>query len=160
LWRLIGQSGGPIDPSDHNFIHSIKPTFPRSISFIQVVHAGKDLIGTEDVVRGQVRPHLAGPATPARPSHLQGWPCLVVRPCLPRVARWFHFPPKCVHIHKNCNTSRGTLLVSKMCMKLFVYSSQTRGFDGRIFVVRTINRVTKGKKKSQNPHSSTKQISL
>jgi hypothetical protein len=22
------QRGGPIDPSDHNFIHSIKPTFP------------------------------------------------------------------------------------------------------------------------------------
>jgi hypothetical protein len=40
------------------------------------------------------------------------------------------FPPKRVPIHENCNTTRGTLLVSKMCMKLVVYSSRTRGFDG------------------------------
>jgi hypothetical protein len=46
---------------------------------------------------------------------------------------------QCVHVHKNCNTTRGTLFVSKMCMKLVVYSSRTRGFDGRIFVVRTVN---------------------
>jgi hypothetical protein len=26
-----------------------------------------------------------------------------------------------------------------MCMKFVVYSSRTRGFDGRIFVVRTVN---------------------
>jgi hypothetical protein len=31
------------------------------------------------------------------------------------------------------------LLVPKMCMKLVVYSSQTHGFDGQIFVVRTVN---------------------
>jgi hypothetical protein len=30
-------------------------------------------------------------------------------------------------------------------MKLVVYSSRTRGFDGRIFVVRTINKLPKAK---------------
>jgi hypothetical protein len=109
------------------------------------VHVGKEVFGTEDVARGrcdrtwQGRPHLQGR------SHLPGWPCLVVRPCLARVARWLHFPPKCVPIHKNCNTTRGTLLVSKICMKLAVYSSRTRGFDGRIFVVRTVNKLPQDK---------------
>jgi hypothetical protein len=28
-----------------------------------------------------------------------------------------------------------------MCLKLVVYSSQTRGFDGQIFVVRTVNKL-------------------
>jgi hypothetical protein len=37
--------------------------------------------------------------------------------------------------------ARGNLLVSKICMKLVVYSSRTRGFDGWIFVVSTINSV-------------------
>jgi hypothetical protein len=55
------------------------------------------------------------------------------------------FPPKGVPIHKNCNTTRGTLLVSKMCMKLVVYSSRTGGFDGRIFVVRTVNKLPQAK---------------
>jgi hypothetical protein len=41
----------------------------------------------------------------------QGWPCLVVRPCLARVACWFRFLPKCVPAHENRNTTRGTLLV-------------------------------------------------
>jgi hypothetical protein len=53
-------------------------------------------------------------------------------------------PLKCVPVHKNCNTTRGTLLVSKICMKL-VYSSRTRGFDGRIFVVRTVNKLPQDK---------------
>jgi hypothetical protein len=30
-------------------------------------------------------------------------------------------------------------------MKLVVYSSQTRGFDGRIFVVRTVNKLPQAK---------------
>jgi hypothetical protein len=30
-------------------------------------------------------------------------------------------------------------------MKLFVYSSRTRGFDGRIFVVRTVNKLPQAK---------------
>jgi hypothetical protein len=88
----------------------------------------------------QGRPHL-----PGRP-HLQGRPCLVVRPCLAHVAHWLHFPPKCVPIHKNCNTTRGTLLVSKICMKLVAYSSRTRGFDGRIFVVMTVNKLPQAKR--------------
>jgi hypothetical protein len=46
----------------------------------------------------------------------------------------------CVPTSKNTNTTRGTLLVSKMCMKLVVYASRTRGFDGQIFVVRTVNK--------------------
>jgi hypothetical protein len=28
-----------------------------------------------------------------------------------------------------------------MCMKLLVYASRARGFDGRIFVVRTLNKL-------------------
>jgi hypothetical protein len=28
LWQLISKRGEPIDPSDHNFIHSIKLVFP------------------------------------------------------------------------------------------------------------------------------------
>jgi hypothetical protein len=52
---------------------------------------GKEVFGTEDVAQGkcnctwQGRPHLPGWL------HLQGRPCLVVRPCLARVARWFLF---------------------------------------------------------------------
>jgi hypothetical protein len=84
--------------------------------------------------------HGAGAAAPAGPA------CLVVRPCLARVARWFLSPLKCVPIHKNYNITHGTLLVSKMCMKLVVYSSQTRGFDGRIFVVRTVNKLPQAKR--------------
>jgi hypothetical protein len=78
--------------------------------------------------------------------HLQGWPCQVVRSCLARVARWFHFPHKCVLVHKNYNTTHGTLLVSKMCMKLVVYSSRTRGFDGRNFVVKIVNKLPQAKR--------------
>jgi hypothetical protein len=131
LWRLIGRRGGPIDPSDHNFIHSIELTLPWSISFMQVVHAG---IGTEDVARGRCG------------CTWQGWSCLVVRACLARVACWSPPPPECVLIHENCNTTRGTLLVPKMCMKLVVYSSRTWGFDGWNFVVRTINKHPQAKR--------------
>jgi hypothetical protein len=77
---------------------------------------------------GQVRPHLAGLAAPA------GRPCLVVRLCIAYVACWFQLFPKCVPTHKNHNSTLGTLLVSKISMKLVVYASRTRGFDGRIFV--------------------------
>jgi hypothetical protein len=121
---LIDRKGGPIDPSDHNFIHSIKP-------MIDLVHPS--CARREGSVRERGRGTGQG-----RP-HLQGRSCLLVRPCLARVARWLHFFPKCVPVHKICNTTRGTLLVSKMCMKLVVYSSRTRGFDGHIFVVRTVN---------------------
>jgi hypothetical protein len=54
--------------------------------------------------------------------HLQGQPCLVVRPCLARVARWSQFLRKCVSAYENHNTTRGTLLVLKMCMKLVIYT--------------------------------------
>jgi hypothetical protein len=74
-----------------------------------------------------------------------GRPCLVVGQCLARVVRWFLFSPKCVPVHKNCNTTHGTLLVSKMCMKLVVYPSRTRGFDSQIFVVRTVKQLPQAK---------------
>jgi hypothetical protein len=48
--------------------------------------AGKEVFGTEDVARGR-----CGRTWQGRP-HLQGRSCLVVRPCLARVAHWFHFP--------------------------------------------------------------------
>jgi hypothetical protein len=32
-----------------------------------------------------------------------------------------------------------------MCMKLIIYSSLTQGFDGQIFVVRTVNKLPHGK---------------
>jgi hypothetical protein len=32
-----------------------------------------------------------------------------------------------------------------MCMKLVVCSSRTRGFDGQIFVVRTVNKLHQAK---------------
>jgi hypothetical protein len=47
--------------------------------------------------------------------------------------------PKCKPAYENLNTTRGTLLVLRMCMKLVIFSSRTRGFDNRIFVVRTVN---------------------
>jgi hypothetical protein len=68
------------------------------------------------------------------------------RPCLARVSRWFQFLQKYVPAHENHNTTRGTLLVLKMCMKLVIYSSRTRGFDGRIFVVRTVNKLPQAKR--------------
>jgi hypothetical protein len=138
LWRLIGRRGGPLDPSHHNFIHSIKPTFPWSISFIKVMHTGKDLVGPRMW-------HEAGAAALGKVGRTYRVGC-TCRPAVPGGAAVpgscvpVHFPPNCVPIHKNCNTTCGTLLVSKMCMKLVAYSYQTRGFDGQIFVVRTVNR--------------------
>jgi hypothetical protein len=61
--------------------------------------------------------HGVGAAAPAGPAVPGG--AAVPGSCGTLV----HFPPKCVPIHKNCNTTCGTLLVSKMCMKLVVYSS-------------------------------------
>jgi hypothetical protein len=86
-----------------------------------------------------VRPSLAR----LRPDLARcGWSCTValVHPSM------VHFSIVYSHIcvpTKNVNTTHGTLLVPKMCMKL-VYSSQTRGFDGRIFVVRIVNWVVLG----------------
>jgi hypothetical protein len=73
----------------------------------------------------QVQPHLAGLAAPPRPTAPVGLSvaggAAVVRLCGTLVP----FPPKCVPVHKNCNTTCGTLLVPKMCMKLVLYSSRT-----------------------------------
>jgi hypothetical protein len=49
------------------------------------------------------------------------------------------FIPKCVSASKNTNTTHGTLLVLKLCMKIIIYPSSFRDFDGRNLVVRTIN---------------------
>jgi hypothetical protein len=54
--------------------------------------------------------------------------------------------PIFVYLQKNANTTRGTLLLPKMCMKLVVYSSQTRGFYSRIFVVWTVNKLPQAKR--------------
>jgi hypothetical protein len=78
--------------------------------------------------------------------HLHGWPDQVVRLCLTHVAHWFEFLPKSVPAHENHKTTRGTLLVLKMCMKFAVYSSRTRGYDGQIFVVRTINKLPQARR--------------
>jgi hypothetical protein len=88
---------------------------------------------------GQVQPHLAGPAAPTGSvapvrSSVPGGAAVPIR-----VERRFQFRLKCVPTHKNYNTTRGTLSVPKMCMKLVIYTSRTQGFDGRIFVVRTVN---------------------
>jgi hypothetical protein len=82
---------------------------------------------------GQVRSHLAGSAAPAGP--------VVPGSCGTLVP----FPPECAHVHKNCNTTRETLLVSKICMKHVLNFSQTRGFDSQIFVVRTVYKLPKAK---------------
>jgi 5-methylcytosine-specific restriction endonuclease McrA len=78
---------------------------------------------------GQVRPHLAGPTTPAGPGAPAG-PTVPGGAAVPSSCGTLvpSPPPKCVPVHKNCNTTHETLLVSKMCMKLVVYSSRTRGF--------------------------------
>jgi hypothetical protein len=57
------------------------------------------------------------------------------------VARWLLFIPKCVPASKNTNTTRGTLLVLKICMKLVIYPPRFWDFDGRKIVVRTINKL-------------------
>jgi hypothetical protein len=112
--------------------------------FPQVVLEGEVVLRTRDAPRGraghtkQGRPHL-----PGRPR-LQGWSFLVVRPCLARVVCWSQFLPKCIPTYENHNTTHGTLLVLKMCMKFVINSSRTWGFDGRIFVVRTVNRPLEG----------------
>jgi hypothetical protein len=124
-----GCSAGQVDP-----LIQVDQT---DVSLVDLVHpscvGGRGGVLDPRRATGQVRPHLLG-----RP-HLQVWLCLVVRPCLARVAHWFQFCSKYVPTHKNKNTTRGTLLVPKICMKLVVYSSRTRGFDGQIFVVRTFN---------------------
>jgi hypothetical protein len=63
LWRLISRTSGPIDPSDLNLIHSIKTTFPWSISFIQVVLAAEEVRWTGGMPRGKCgRTCMAGRA--------------------------------------------------------------------------------------------------
>jgi hypothetical protein len=68
-------------------------------------------------------------------SHQQGGPHL------PGVARWLLFIPKCVPASKNTNTTRGTLLVLKTCMKLVVYPPRFRDLDGQKLVVKTVNKL-------------------
>jgi hypothetical protein len=64
-----------------------------------------------------VQPHLvgstvpAGPAAPARPASPAG-PAVPGGAAVPgSCAMLVPFPPKCVTVHQNCNTARGTLLV-------------------------------------------------
>jgi hypothetical protein len=92
--------------------------------------------------RAWLRPetwHGAGAAAPVGPDVPGG--AAVPSSCGTLVP----FPPKYVPFHKNYNTTRGTLLVSKMCMKHVVYSSRTQGFDSRIFLVRTVSKLPQDK---------------
>jgi hypothetical protein len=88
------------------------------------------VLRTRDTPRGRAG-HTRGPTAPAG---------------LARVVCWFQFLTKCVPTYENHNTTRVTLLVLNMCMKLAIYSSLTRGFDGRIFVVRTVNKLPQAKR--------------
>jgi hypothetical protein len=72
--------------------------------------------------------------------HLQGRSCLVVWSCLARVVCWSQFLPKCVPTYENHNTTRGTLLVLKICMNL-PYTPLEHKVYGRIVIVRTISNL-------------------
>jgi hypothetical protein len=72
-------------------------------------------------------------------GRVQGRPHLLVRTHLPGVAWWLVCIPKCIPASKNANTTRGTLLVLKTCMKLVIYPPRCWDFDGRKLVVRTVN---------------------
>jgi hypothetical protein len=60
--------------------------------------------------------------------------------CLVWLGDSFLFP-KCVPASKNTNTTRGTLLVLKTCMKLVVYPPRFRDLDGQKLVVKTVNKL-------------------
>jgi hypothetical protein len=70
----------------------------------------------QDAGRGRVQ---------GRP-HQQGRPHLLVWPHVPGVVRWLPFYPICVYASKNTNTTRGTLLVLKICMKIVIYPPRPR----------------------------------
>jgi hypothetical protein len=53
--------------------------------------------------------------------------------------------PKCVPASKNTNTTRGTLLVLKACMKLVICPCHFRDFDGRKLVAKTVNKLPQAK---------------
>jgi hypothetical protein len=56
------------------------------------------------------------------------------------------FISKCVPTYKISNTTLGTLLVLKTCMKLVMYPPRFRDFDGRKLVVRTVNKLPQAKR--------------
>jgi hypothetical protein len=97
--------------------------------FVEVVIAGTRIV----VVSGPAA--LAGPATPAGPAAPAGlaapaW-CGSMTP----------FYPKCILVSKNTNTTCGTLLVLKTCLKLVIFPSHFRDFDGRKLVAKTVNKL-------------------
>jgi hypothetical protein len=91
--------------------------------------------------------HGARPIAPGR----AGRTCQADRTCRAGRAWWFGRAYPVWHVGSNFSQNvylpmkflttqlMELLLVLKMCMKLFIYSSRTRGFDGRFFVVRTVN---------------------
>jgi hypothetical protein len=104
LWRLSGRTSGPIDPSLHIWI---KPTFfSESCSSKYFLR--------ERWCFGPGTSHGVGPSAHVGLVTPGG---LAVRA---HVACWFQFLPKCVPAYENDNTTRGTLLVLKMCMKLVI----------------------------------------
>jgi hypothetical protein len=107
MWRWAHGSkclfSTPLDKTD---ITSSHPIHPRCI-------LGND--GHLDLSHGRV----------------QGRPHLMVRPFLLGVTWWLTIYPKCAPTYKIYNTTRGTLLALKICMKLAIYISQFRDFDAK-----------------------------
>jgi hypothetical protein len=127
LWWL-----GCMDKWTHGFkslilSHLIKSTLNQHFSFICGLYVALMLAWTQDVAYG-----WAGYTT--RSGRTCG--------CGPTCHVWFDglwFSPNYVPTSKILNTTHGTLLVPKMCMKHVICSSHYRDNDGRIFVVRTVN---------------------
>jgi hypothetical protein len=113
-------------PLDQIDITTTYPIHPRCV-------CGND--GRLDSSRGGVqgRPHLlVWPYQQGRPHLLvrpyqQVRPHVLVRPRLLGVVWWLLFYSKCVLAYKIYNTTRGTLLVLKICMKLIIHPSHFPG---------------------------------
>jgi hypothetical protein len=92
-----------------------------------------------DPSRGGVQgwPHQQGRSHLLVWPHQQGWPRLA------GVAQRPTLYAKCVLAYKIYNTTGGTLLVLKTCMKLALYPPRFRDFDGQKLFVRTVNKLLK-----------------
>jgi hypothetical protein len=68
----------------------------------------------------------------------------MVRTCLAHVARWFLFPLN-VYLSIKLLHNSWNFISIKNEHELVIYASRTRGFDERIFVVRTVNKLPQAK---------------
>jgi hypothetical protein len=119
-WRLDAFISGPVDPSAsfHTFgsnRHNHNESYPFKVCLWKWSSPGLESW------------QGAGPAAPAGLA-APAW-CGSVTP----------FYPKCVPASKNTNTTRGTLLVLKTCMKLVICLPRFRDFNGQELVVRIVN---------------------